>query len=229
LGVTYLLGLKNIYRDMKLTEQINKIKSMMGLLNEVHKCLPKDYKPGMKYDRDQLARMFVCYTGNPKKYPLIAVREWLFPKMYNGESQFVDPMKMKLNPFQTFTIEQIAKGEDKTIRNITVGIITLDINKFSDDTQKWMLAKSNEEGYMERLNYQKEKILKDGSLSVTPDNEPIVVQSINKKFEIREGWHRIISVFELLKEGKIEPEDAKLKSIIIYRTEGYSINKVIPR
>ena len=48
---------------MELQEQILRIQSMMGVVNETNnKCLPKTYKPGDKYGRDELTRMFICNT-----------------------------------------------------------------------------------------------------------------------------------------------------------------------
>ena len=41
---------------------------MMGINESFKKCLPKLYRPGEKYGRDELAKMFVCYTEEPKKF-----------------------------------------------------------------------------------------------------------------------------------------------------------------
>ena len=89
---------------MNLQENIHRIKEVMGINESSKKCLPKSYRPGEKYGRDKLAEIFVCNTGEPKKFPVLAVKEWLFPKLPDGGFVEQDPILLLLNKWQKVKI-----------------------------------------------------------------------------------------------------------------------------
>lgn len=210
---------------MDIRFELQRIKKIMGVITETtnQKCLPKDYRPGKRYGRDELTKIFICYTGKESKFPFAAVREWLFPKLPDGTFYPQDPMKLS-NGIQTFTMEQSARLENQDTRNISMKIINLDINIFPGKIEKWFETKRNVPGYDKRLEYQVNKIKENGmnTLSVTPSDEPIVFQSIDKKLYPIEGWHRILAILELVKNKEIEMEQAKVYAVIVYRAEHFS-------
>jgi hypothetical protein len=213
---------------MNLQENIYRIKEMMGINESSKKCLPKSYKQGEKYGRDELAKMFVCYTGDYKKFPILAVKEWLFPNLPGGGFVDQDPMKMNFGQPYSFTIEQMAKSENKNTRNITIGIKTIDSNQFPVQAQRWFNLKRNAPKFKERLEYQIDKIRKNNydTTVVIPMDEPIVFESIDKKLYLQEGWHRVMAILELLDKGEITPEQAKVYAVTVYRNSDYELNIV---
>ena len=213
---------------MNLQENIYRIKEVMGINESFKKCLPKSYRPGEKYGRDELAKLFVCYTGEPKKFPIIAVKEWLFPKLPGGGFADQDPMKLNYGQPYTFTMEQMAKTENRETRNITIGIKTIDISQFPEQMQEWINLKKNRPKFKERFDYQLNKIRENNydTTIVTPENEPIVFESINKKLYLYEGWHRVMAILELLDKGEITPDQAKIYAVVVYRNSNYKLNIV---
>jgi hypothetical protein len=213
---------------MNLQENIYRIKEVMGINESLKKCLPKSYRPGDKYGRDELAKMFVCYTGDPKKFPVIAVKEWLFPKLPGGGFIDQDPMKLNYGQPYTFTLEQMAKVENRDTRNITIGIKTLDITQFPEQTQRWFNLKKNAPNFEERFKYQIDMIRENDydTTIVTPKDEPIVFESVDKKLYLQEGWHRTMAILELLDNGEITPDQAKVYAVTVYRGPDYKMNIV---
>ena len=213
---------------MNLQENIHRIKEVMGINESSKKCLPKSYKPGQKYGRDKLAEMFVCNTGDPKKFPVLAVKEWLFPKLPDGGFVEQDPMKMNFGQPYTFTIEEMAKGENRDTRNITMGVRKIDLNQFPEQTKRWFELKRNAPNFEKRLEYQLNKIRENDydTLVVTPQDEPMVFESIDKKLYIQEGWHRLMAILELLDKGEITPDQAKVYAVTVYRSSDFEFNIV---
>jgi hypothetical protein len=211
---------------MNLQEDISRIKQVMGLHESMKKCLPKSYKNGDKYGRDELASMFSCLTGEPKKFPVTAVREWLFPLLPDGSFRPQDPMRLNFGQPYTFTLEQMAKVENRDTRNVTVGIKTIDPNQFADRTQRWFEMKMKAPFFQQRLEYQMNKIRENGfdTTVVTPENEPIVFESVGGKLYLQEGWHRVMAILELLKKGEITPDQAKVFMVVVYRVPSYRMN-----
>lgn len=213
---------------MELQEQILRIQSMMGVVNETNnKCLPKTYKPGDKYGRDELTRMFICNTRDPKKFPFMGVREWLFPLLPGGGFVTQDPMRMDYEYMPPFTIEQMAGMENRYTRNITIGIKNITPTMLPEETQRWFQLKRQSTGFQERLEYQLNKIRESNydTTVVTPENEPMVFQSVNKELHLQEGWHRLLAIFELIENGEITNDQAKVYCVIVYRNPEF--NRVI--
>ena len=214
----------NIFINMNLQEQIHRMQSMMGVVNESNnKCLPKTYKPGDKYGRDELTRMFICYTREPKKFPFIGVREWIFPLLPGGGFTTQDPMRMDFEFMSTFTLEQMAKSENIDTRNITVGIKNITPTMLPEETQRWFQIKRQSSGFQERIEYQLNKIRESNydTTVVTPENEPIVFESVNKELHLTEGWHRLLAIFELIENGEITNDQARVYCVIVYRNSGF--------
>jgi hypothetical protein len=200
------------------------MQSIMGVVNESNnKCLPKTYKPGDKYGRDELTRMFICYTREPKKFPFIGVREWLFPLLHGGGFTTQDPMRMDFEFMSTFTLEQMAKAENMDTRNITVGIKNITPTMLPKETQRWFQIKRQSTGFQERIEYQLNKIRESNydTTVVTPENEPIVFESVNKELHLTEGWHRLLAIFELIENGEITNDQARVYCVIVYRNSGF--------
>lgn len=216
-----------IFINMKLQEELLRMKSIMGL-NESYgkKCIPKGYKSGDKFGRNELAKMFVCYTGNPDKFPVVAVREWLFPKLPGGSFIEQDPMKLNFGQPYTFTLEKMASVENKNTRNVTIGVKNINFDDLHVRHKKWFEIKRKQKDFQSRLDYQMNKIRENNydTTIVTPKDEPIVFESIDKTLYLQEGWHRLMGVMELIKLGEISPNDAKLYCVIVYRTPGYKMN-----
>jgi hypothetical protein len=213
---------------MDLQENIQRILEVMGVNESVRKCLPNTYKPGDKYGRDELASMFVCFTGEPKKFSILAVREWLFPLLPDGSFTPQDPMKLNYGQPYNFTLEQMAKVENRDTRNVTIGIKTINPDLFDERTQRWFQIKKNAPSFQKRIDYQLNKIRENGydTTIVTPKNEPIVFESVNNKLYLQEGWHRVMAILELVEKGEIEPDQAKLYTVIVYRNPNYRMNIV---
>lgn len=190
----------------------------MGLNEFWDKCLPKDYVPGKTYDRDKLAAMFVCYTKNPKKFPIVAVREWLFPLLPDGGFQNQDPMNM-FDGLQHFTLKQLALTEDRDTRNIAVGVRSVASMNFPNQTFEWFEIKRKQPLFKERLEYQINKIRENNynTLVVTPASSPLVFEVVGGEFYVQEGWHRLMAILELVKLGEITSEQAKAYVVNVFR------------
>jgi len=214
----------HIFITMNLQEQIIRIQSMMGVVNESkNKCLPKTYKPGDKYGRDELTSMFICYTREPKKFPFIGVREWLFPLLPGGGFAKQDPMRMDYEYMPPFTLEQMVRVENRDTRNVSVGIKNITPTMLPEQTQRWFQLKRQSSGFQERLDYQLNKIRESNydTTVVTPENEPMVFESIDKELHLQEGWHRLLAIFELIENGEITNDQAKVYCVIVYRNSGF--------
>lgn len=212
---------------MDIQENIHRIRNIMGL-NEVYdKCLPKNYRPGQTYDRDRLASMFVCYTKNPKKFPIIAVKEWLFPLAPDGSFHNQDPMNM-FDGLQRHTLKQLALAEDRDTRNIAVGVRSVSSMNFPKKIKEWFNWKRNQPNFSERLEYQLDKIRENNynTLVVTPPNEPLVFEVVNGEFFIQEGWHRLMAILELVELEEISPEQAKAYVVNVFRNSDFKMNLV---
>ena len=211
---------------MNLREDIERIKQVMGINESSKNCLPKTYRNGDKFGRDELASMFSCFTGEPKKFPVSAVREWLFPLMPNGSFIPQDPMRLNFGQPYTFTLEQMAKVENRDTRNITIGVKTIKPSQFADRTQSWFQMKKNTPTFQKRLEFQLNKIRENGydTTVVTPENEPLVFESVNNKLYLQEGWHRVMAILELLEKGEITEDQAKAFMVIVYRIPSYRMN-----
>ncbi len=207
---------------MNLQENIDRIQTIMGLNEVFDRCLPKDYRHGQTYDRDKLAKMFVCYTKNPKKFPVVAVREWLFPLLPDGTFQNADPMNMT-NGVQRYTMRQLASVEDRDIRNIAMGLRSISSMKFPKQITEWFNWKRNQKGFEDRLEYQLKKIRENGydTTVVTPPSSPIVFEVIDGVFYPQEGWHRLMAILYLIELGEITPEQAKAYVVNVFRRDGY--------
>lgn len=207
---------------MNLQENIDRIQTIMGLYEVFDRCLPKDYRYGQTYDRDKLANIFVCYTKNPKKFPVVAVREWLFPLLPNGTFQDLDPMNITYG-LQHFTMKQLASIEDRDTRNIAMGVRSISSMKFPKRMQEWLNWKENQKGFKDRLEFQLEKIRKNGydTTVVTPPSSPLVFEVIDGEFWLQEGWHRLMAILYLIELGEITPEQAKAYVVNVFRRDGY--------
>jgi len=213
---------------MNLREDIERIKEVMGITESSKKCIPRSYRPGDKLGRDELATIFSCYTGDPKKFPISAVREWLFPLMPDGSFIPQDPMRLNFGQPYTFTIEQMAKVEDRDTRNVTIGVKIINPSQFDERTQRWFEMKKNAPLFQKRLEFQMNKIRENGydTTVVTPENEPIVFESVNNKLYLQEGWHRVMAILELVNNKEITPEQAKALMVIVYRSPNFRLNIV---
>lgn len=210
-----------------LNEEISRMRSIMGL-NESYgkKCIPKGYKSGDKFGRSELAKMFVCFTGNNDKFPVVAVREWLFPKLPGGGFIEQDPMNLNFGQPYSFTLERMATVENKNTRNVTIGVKTIDLDSLDSRHKRWFETKRKQKDFQNRLEYQMNKIRDNNydTTVVTPKDEPIVFESVDKKLYLQEGWHRLMGIMELVKLGEISPNDAKVYCVIVYRNPGYKMN-----
>ena len=217
-----------IFIYMNLHEDIQRIKEVMGINESLKKCLPKTYSNGDKFGRDELASMFVCFTGEPKKFPVTAVREWLFPALPDGSFTPQDPMRLNYGQPYTFTLEQMAKVENRDTRNVTIGVKTINPSQFDQRTKRWFQAKMSAPLFQKRLDYQLDKIRENGydTTVVTPENEPIVFESVNNTLYLQEGWHRVMAILELVNKGEITQDQAKAFMVIVYRTPNYRMNIV---
>lgn len=211
---------------IRLTESdlVTIVKSVISE-NSSKKCLPKSYTPGTRYGRDELTKIFLCYIKNKDKYPFSAVREWMFPKLPNGMDNQQDPMRMIIMGQRTpLTMEQIARTEERDTRNVTMRVTTVDPIKLSAGHSRWFGMKQNSENFKERLMHQIEKIRENNydTLVVTPEDEPLVFQSVDGKLDIMEGWHRYMAIMFLLENNEISPEDAKVLAVTVYRNSSYN-------
>ena len=205
-------------------EQYKKINENLLLEMRPHKCLPSGYRPGTEYGRDELSKIFVCLTGEPHKFPVKAVREFFFPKHPQGHDIKMDPMAMRDNQSPTvFSIDKMVNFEKKITRNITMGITTIDINKFAPIVVNGFSIMQQRPNFHKRIGYQVNKIIENNydTLSVTPEDEPIAFESIGGKLFLQEGWHRVMAILYLLQKGEIKPDDAKVYSVILYRESSY--------
>jgi len=205
-------------------EQYKKINETLLLEIRPHKCLPPGYRPGTRYGRDELAKIFVCLTGEPQKFPVKAVREFFFPKPPGGGELRMDPMAMRTNQSPTeFSIDKMVNFEKKITRNITMGTTILDPSKFAPIVINAFSIMRQRPDFNKRIGYQVNKIIENNydTLSITPDDEPIAFESIGGKLFLQEGWHRIMAILYLLQKGEIKPEEAKIYSVILYRESSY--------
>jgi len=210
---------------MNLQENINRIYSIMGLNEVFDKCLPKDYKPGKTYDRDKLAAMFVCYTKNPKKFPIVAVREWLFPLLPDGGFQNQDPMNL-FDGLQHYTLKQQANLEDRETRNISIGVRSIASMNFPKKITDWFEEKRKSPMFQQRFEYQLNKVRENGydTTILTPPNEPLVFEVINGESYLKEGWHRVMAILELIELGEITPDQAKAYVVNVFRNDNFKLN-----
>jgi hypothetical protein len=153
----------------------------------------------------------------------MGVREWLFPLLPGGGFATQDPMRMDYEYMPPFTLEQMSKVEKKDTRNVTIGIKNITPTMLPEQTQRWFQLKRQGSGFQERLDYQLNKIRENNydTTVVTPENEPMVFESIDKELYLQEGWHRLMAIFELIKNGEITNDQAKVYCVIIYRNQGF--------
>jgi hypothetical protein len=204
--------------------QYAKINHKLLLEIRPHKCLPSDYRPGTEYGRDELAKIFVCLTGEPQKFPVRAVREFFFPKDPQGRTLKMDPMNMRTNQSpHPFSMDRMVNFEKKITRNITMGVTKISMDRFAPIVVNGFSIMQQRPDYNKRVGYQINKIIENNydTLSVTPDDEPIAFESIGGKLYLQEGWHRVMAILYLLQKGEIKPDDAKVYSVILYRESSY--------
>jgi len=214
--------MKKIIRltESDLTKIIKKVISE----NSTKKCLPKSYTPGTRYGRDELTKIFLCYIKNKDKFPFAAVREWMFPKLPGGIDNQQDPMRMIIMGQRApLTMEQIARTEERDTRNVTMRVIKIDPSKLAEGHLRWFGMKRNSKNFESRLMYQIEKIRENdyNTLVVTPEDEPLVFDSVDGKLSILEGWHRYMAIMFLLENNEISPEDAEALAVTVYRNPSY--------
>jgi hypothetical protein len=213
---------------MSIINEIDRTKELMGILPEAINfgprdlCLPKDYVPGKKYGREDLAKMFVCYTGKPNKFPVNVVKNWLFPFLPNGGFTPQDPMNM-FDGLQKHTLRQLALAEDRDTRNITLKLGTIDSSLFHKRMNDWIKEKKSATHFDQRYQYQIDKIRNNNlnPISLTSLDNPIIFESENNKLMLLEGWHRVMAIIDLIKNGEMSQEQANVYVAIIYRSEFY--------
>jgi hypothetical protein len=195
-----------------IKEELVRIKTLMGLIIESEKsiddCYPSDYEHGKKYERETLSKIFSCIAGE-ENFPYEAVMEWVFPLLppygenKRHHSVSYDPKNIQVGPNEFIDMEE-------RVRRTTNGIESVNLEKFSItpkmihmDTTDFFPEKKNAPGYKERVNHQKERVIKNGEYSLT-ENEPFVVEFVDGKYKWSEGWHRLLALVELYEEGKID-------------------------
>lgn len=212
---------------IRLTESdLNRIVKKVINENSAKKCLPKSYNPGTKYGRDELTKIFLCYIKNKDKFPFNAVKEWMFPKLPDGSENLQDPMRMNIYGQRApLTLEQIAKTEERDTRNVTMRVTKIDPSKLEEGHSRWFAIKRNTKGFENRLMYQIEKIRNNdyNTLVVTPEDEPLVFESVDGKLSLMEGWHRYMAIMYLIENKEISPNDAEVLAVTVYRNSSYNI------
>jgi hypothetical protein len=195
---------------MNLHEEISRMKSIMGLIIEEkdskEDCYPSDYEEGKKYNRETLAKIFSCIAGE-KEFPYEAVMEWQFPLLpprgVNKEYRSVeyDPKNIETGPDEFLDMEGMVKKYTKGVK-IDLETINITPEDLHQDTLNFFPEKKNAEGYRERVDSHKKRIMRDGIESLT-EKEPFVITLKDGKYFWEEGWHRMAALYELYEEGKI--------------------------
>ena len=67
--------------------------------------------------------------------------------------------------------------------------------------------------------YQESKDISELNLQLNPK------ESVNKELHLQEGWHRLLAIFELIENGEITNDQAKVYCVIVYRNPEF--NRVI--
>ena len=194
--------------NMNLQENIQRIREMMGLLTEDvenNDCYPSDYEPGKMYERDDLAKMFYCFADG--KFPLEWIKESQFPKLppFGERKEYIspkyDPKNMQIGKDEFVTMPEFVELNTKNIEVKTENL-KITPNDFHPETLNFIPKKMNAEGYENRVKTHKKRVTKDGVYSLSKE-EPFVVEFIDGKYKLEEGWHRMLALYELYTEGKI--------------------------
>ena len=191
-----------------ILNEINRIKELMKLLTEDvenNDCYPSDYEPGKMYERDDLAKMFYCFADG--KFPLEWIKESQFPKLppFGERKEYIspkyDPKHMQIGPNEFVTMPEYVKLRTKNLEVKTENL-KITPNDLHPETLGFIPEKMNADGYENRVETQKRRVIKNGVSSLT-EEEPFVVEYIDGKYKIEEGWHRMLALYELYNEGKI--------------------------
>lgn len=195
-----------------ITEELKRIKSLMGLIIEGNKttedCYPDDYESGKKYERETLSKIFSCIAGE-ENFPYEAVMEWVFPLLPPyGENKIhhsvnYDPKNIQVGFNEFIDMEEKVRRTISNIEPINLEKFSITPEMIHQDTIDFFPEKKNAPGYKERVNHQKERVMKNGEYSLT-ENEPFVVEFVDGKYKWEEGWHRLLALVELYEEGKID-------------------------
>ena len=182
----------------------------MGLITEqeTHGCYPSDYEPGKKYERDELSKIFSCIAGE-KDFPAEGVKEWMFPLLPPNDENPVhhspsyDPKSMDFGYEKPITMDELVDKWKNKVSKLSLETISIKPEEIHPETLEFIPTKRNVKGGEKRINIQKERVMKDGVESIT-ENEPFVVEIIDGKHRWNEGWNRMIALFDLYNEGKID-------------------------
>jgi len=208
-----------MYFYNKIIKIANKLEKIISESEEVDKVFPNyplDYVPGKKYGRDVLAQIFSNLTG----FPYLVSREAYFPLLPGGIDNEMDPASMKIYGPDPITIEEFATKEKNKISSWKEEIVELSFDNLSEETLKFIKIKSLAPGFNERINYQRKKVLKHhkNPLSITPANEPIILKEKNGTYSIVEGWHRALTLLDMLQNKEFGQE---LNSVPVRAIVGY--------
>lgn len=191
-----------------MKEELNRIKELMGLLTEDvgnNNCYPSDYEPGKMYERDDLAKMFFCFADG--KFPLEWIKESQFPKLppFGERKEYIspkyDPKNMQIGKNEFVTMPELVKLRTKNLEVKTENL-KITPNDLHPETLDFIPEKMNAKGYKNRIETQKRRVMKNGVSSLT-EEEPFVVEFIDGKYKWEEGWHRMLTLYELYNDGKI--------------------------
>ena len=190
---------------------------LIDLLKE-NKCYPSDYQPGKTYGRDILTQIFTCLTGNPKDFPILAIKEMMFPLEPGGGFTDKDPKALTIYSDEPITMEEMVKKEMGRISKFETKQIQLSKDILHPDTLKFIENKRNAPGYEKRVGYQKDKVRKAGmnSFSIVPKEEPIIFTFKNGKYALEEGWHRTLALLDMLEDEEFKTNSVPVNTIIAY-------------
>jgi hypothetical protein len=182
-------------------------------------CYPDDYTPGKQYGSEVLAKIFCCIAGSGFG-PENIIRSVYFPPLPGGADNEMDPDAMQIYGPEPITMADYVKKEMSKISHWAMKEVDLSLDNLSDETLKFVEHKRSAPGYEKRVGYQKDKVRKSGlnpNVIISPD-EPICMVFKDGKYEIQEGWHRSLSLLDMLGDGEFGDVD----SIRIPAAVGYS-------
>lgn len=183
--------------------------SEADILDEVIKkiagnsCYPEGYEDGKKYGRDEMAKLFSCIADG-KGWPEDLAKEVYFPYLPGKKDVEIDPAKIEVGPNKYITIEEfVAREKKKYPAGWARKKIKISEDMIHPDSIDFISKKKSANGYKKRIELQKDRIRKMGLINITKD-EPIMLEKVGKKYKIREGWHRVLSILEMMDSGELK-------------------------
>ena len=185
-------------------------------LEEKNDCYPSDYQPGKTYGRETLSKIFSCMTGRPNDFPVLAIKEMMFPLEPGGGFTDKDPKAFTIYSDEPITMEEMVEKEMGRISKFKTATIQINEDSLHPETLLFIKNKRNAPGYEKRVEFQKKKVRSNGmnSLVITPKEEPVVFTLKNGKYSLEEGWHRTLALLDMLNDGEFDADTVPVNAII---------------